>query len=107
MATGVGYAWICEKSVIYGSVQDFLTMARAKPFSRKHGALMGVIITEIPIDPYYVLYEYLKQDPKFIKRISEKRHWRKLRVTRRSLKHQRTLEGKRLYDRYGRRRRVK
>jgi hypothetical protein len=54
----VGYAWFFEKTVIYGSVQDMLSVLRSRTAKNKHGQFVGIVKCLIPTDPYYVLYEY-------------------------------------------------
>jgi hypothetical protein len=78
----VGYAWFFEKTVIYGSASDVLSVLQSRNAKTKHGQFISVVKTLIPVDPYYVLYTYLHDSSAFAKRQRERKFRRKMGITR-------------------------
>lgn len=87
----VGYAWVFEKTAIYGSAQDMISMLRSRNAKNRHGQFVGVVKTVIPVDPYCVLFEYFKSTAAFLKRQKERRFKRRMGITRLQMRDQRKL----------------
>lgn len=80
----VGHAWIYDNLVIYGDFSDVLSLLRGHG-RRKAGSFLGVVKAVIPVDPYRVLYEYLKHSPAYIQRQKVRKHRKKLGITMKEL----------------------
>ncbi|MBA7676505.1 hypothetical protein ES703_84747 [subsurface metagenome] len=77
MKVAIGYAWVFERAVVFGSVSDLLSTYNKRK-RKKFGSFVGVVKAVIPVDPFHVLYVYLKHTPEFLQR-------QKIRVQRRKL----------------------
>lgn len=105
MSCVVGVAWVFEKGVVYGSPSDLLSTLRSRTAKSRFGEFIGVVKGLIPIDPYYVLYEYLQDSPSFLLRQRIRRHNKKLGITRLERRGQQKLTiWKQNYKGIGRRR---
>lgn len=91
----VGYAWFFEHTVIYGPFLNVLAVFGKKSKNRilsKHGAFIGVVKGLIPVDPFYVLYEYHHHTKAFLER-QKFRVWKRKRgITRLQLQNNRKLK---------------
>jgi hypothetical protein len=89
----VGYAWFFEKTVIYGSTQDVRTMLGSRNAKNRHGQFVGVVKALIPVDPYYVLFEYFKSTTAFLNRQKERNFQRRRGITKREMRDRPNLKG--------------
>jgi hypothetical protein len=73
----VGYAWVFERAVIYGpgpiresftAVRSLFGMKSKARIESRFGRFIGPIKGLIPVDPFYVTYEFLKSTPGYKKR---------------------------------------
>jgi len=89
----VGYAWFFENTVIYGTIQDVLTVLRSRNAKSKHGQFVGIVKGLIPVDPYYVLYEYLKHSKRFLQRQRERKFRHRMGITKQEMRAKPILKG--------------
>jgi rRNA processing protein Gar1 len=87
----VGFAWVFEGLVVYGSISDLLTFLRSKVHRKKAGNFVGVVKGLIPVNQTFVLFEYLRHDKRFIQRRKERAFYKRMKITRRQRKHQQKL----------------
>ena len=91
MSVIVGHAFFFERIVVYGGVEDLISLFRSKRMRSKAGEFLGAVKGLIPRDPSRVLYEYHKHTEAFKKRMKF-RAWKKKRgITRLTLKRNRKL----------------
>jgi hypothetical protein len=73
----VGYAWVFEKAVVYGpgslreswrSVKLLMGRKSKKRIESKFGRFIGPVKGLLPVDPYFITYEFLKSTPGYKKR---------------------------------------
>jgi hypothetical protein len=77
----VGFAWIFENAVVYGSIADVFSILRSKVHRRKFGNFIGVVKGLIPQDETFILFEYLHHDKRYLQRIRERAFNKRMKIT--------------------------
>lgn len=62
LAGKVGYAWFFENIVIYGDTSALIHFLLSRK-SKNYGEFLGVVKGFIPVDPFYVLYQWINWKP--------------------------------------------
>lgn len=81
MKTKVGYAYVFENIVVYDPPIEL-----GKRKKSQLGEFLGIVKALIPYDQYYVLYEWLKQDPKYVQRQEIRKHLKRLGIKKREIR---------------------
>lgn len=86
----VGHAFVFDNAVVFGGISDLITVTRGRG-RRKFGEFLGAVKGVVPVDPYRVLYTYLKDTPAFRRRQAERRLRRRLKIKRTELRKIRSI----------------
>jgi len=87
----IGFAWVFENIVVYGSILDLFSFLRSKVHKRKAGNFIGVVKGLIPYNETFILFEYLHHDKRYLQRMKIRAFNKRMKITRLQQRKQRKL----------------